>query len=172
MPGDERFTEQHIKHLEMIQSVIARLGNDAFLVKGWAVTVSGVFFGLAINATRPALAIVSMVPTLMFWGLDTYFLRSERLFRLFYERARSMNGEYVPFGMDGTGTAFVASLVGPDRAVADWRRTAWRPTVRWLYLALIVAALAVAALASQDERPASNCAEPRSQLVSQTTDRC
>lgn len=40
--GYESFEDQRIKHLDMLQAVIGRLGNDSFLVKGWAVTVAGV----------------------------------------------------------------------------------------------------------------------------------
>jgi len=34
----------------MVQAVITRLGNDSFLVKGWAVTVNGVFLGFAVSS--------------------------------------------------------------------------------------------------------------------------
>jgi hypothetical protein len=79
----------------------------------------------------------------------------------------------VAFGMDGTGPAFVASLTGPDRGVAQWHKNAWRPTLRWLYLALLMAAFAVAALASGDDQQASDCAaQRRSQLVSQVANHC
>lgn len=44
----------------MIQAAIGRLGNDSFLVKGWAVTVAGVFFGFAVNGSTSALAFASL----------------------------------------------------------------------------------------------------------------
>ena len=31
--------EKKIKHLEMIQAVIVRMGNNSFLLKGWSVTL-------------------------------------------------------------------------------------------------------------------------------------
>ena len=30
-----------IKHLELIQMVVARMGNNSFLIKGWSLTVTG-----------------------------------------------------------------------------------------------------------------------------------
>lgn len=139
--------EQRIKHLEMVQAVIARLGNDSFLVKGWAVTITTVLLGLATNSKKPALALVSFVPIAIFWILDTYYLRSERLFRCFYEHARLGAPTADAFKMDGTGKQFIESLTGEHRKVASWWRVAIRPTLIWLYLGLAVAAGAVALLA-------------------------
>ncbi len=73
--GDER-----IRHLELIQSVIGRLGNDSFLVKGWAITVAGVFFGFAVAQKEWQLALMSSLTTLAFWRLDAYFLRRSGCF--------------------------------------------------------------------------------------------
>lgn len=36
-----------MKHLEFIQTVIGRLSTNAFLMKGWALTVSAAFFGFS-----------------------------------------------------------------------------------------------------------------------------
>src|SRR3954454_19499271 len=139
----EKFSSDRVKHLEMIQGVISRLGNDSFLIKGWAVTLAGVFFGLAVSSSKPALALVSLAPTSLFWGLDTYYLRSERLFRALYERARTASTGYVPFAMDATGPGFVSSLATDEQKRLGWWCTFWRPTLRWLYLALALAAVLV-----------------------------
>jgi hypothetical protein len=169
---DRELPEQRIKHLEMVQAVIARLGNDSFLIKGWAITVVGVFLGLAVNSQKPLLALISIVPTLMFWGLDTYYLRSERLFRLFYERVRLGGEDYLPFSMEGTAPAFVDSLSGKDREIARWFKTAWRPTLRWLYIALVLAAVAVAIIAATVEQPDSDCSKRHTHLAGQIAKRC
>ena len=139
------FEEERIKHLELIQTVIGRLGNDAFVVKGWAVTVAGVFLGLAVNSNDADLAFVSVIPTLAFWGLDTYFLRSERLFRELYEHVRSKSTAVAPFFMGATSPDFRHVLESAGRKdVTSWRQTAIRPTILIFYLALLAAALGVA----------------------------
>jgi hypothetical protein len=69
------FEPERIKHLELIQAVVRRLGNDGFLMKGWALTVAGAFYGFAINKSKWQLAVAALVPTAIFWGLDSYFLR-------------------------------------------------------------------------------------------------
>jgi hypothetical protein len=142
--------EQRVKHLELIQAVITRLGNDSFLVKGWAVTVSGVFLGFSVTSKHAGLALVSILPATFFWGLDTYYLRAERLFRALYERARVAGPGYVPFGMDATSRDFLVTVrAGSHAEVASFWRTAWRPTLRYLYVGLVVAALVVAAVVSR-----------------------
>jgi hypothetical protein len=143
----DKLSDDRIKHLEMIQTVIARLGNDAFLVKGWSITVTTVLFGLAINTKRPLLAVVAVLPSFAFWILDTYYLRAERLFRELYEQARTAGPGYELFKMDATSKSFINGLNADRRHVASWWNTAWRPTLVWLYLVLALASIPVALLA-------------------------
>lgn len=161
MSREDELTDQQVKHLEMVQAVIARLGNDSFVVKGWAVTLATVLFGLSVNAKRPGLAAVAVVPTLMFWILDTYYLRSERLFRVFYEHVRTGRAGATHLKMDATSRSYIASLSGKNAEAARWRKTALRPTLIWLYLGLIVAAGAVAALAQPADNPSASACPQR-----------
>jgi uncharacterized membrane protein len=141
----------------MIQAVIARLGNDSFLVKGWAVTVTGVFLGFAVSSEDEWLAVVGTVPTLFFWLLDGYYLKSERLFRILYERVRSGASDVVPFGMDATSRAFAATLITEDeRSTRSLRKTLWRPTIRYLYLGLALSAGIVAIVLSANDDGSSS----------------
>ena len=41
--GHPPLDEVVVKHLELIQAVITRLANNSFLMKGWALTVTGAF---------------------------------------------------------------------------------------------------------------------------------
>jgi hypothetical protein len=100
MADDARLSSEQIKHLELIQHIVARLGNNSFLVKGWALTIAAGF--LALFATRQTwtLAAVGLVPLLSFWGLDAVFLRQERMYRRLYELVRSGAREVPPMSMD------------------------------------------------------------------------
>lgn len=102
MVAYNEFSEGQIKHLEMLQTVVARLGTDSFLVKGWAITVAGAFFGFAVSSGKWRLAAASVILTLIFWCLDTYFLRSERTFRILYDKARMSPATVPPFFMSAT----------------------------------------------------------------------
>lgn len=139
----ESFEDNRIKHLEMIQAVIARLGNDSFLVKGWALTVAGAFFGFAINATKLGLAWASLVPTVLFWGLDVHFLRAERLFRVLFEYVRKEEDAVDPFFMNAPGKQFVRRVKADrdEKNAASWWNTLKRPTLALFYGTLIIAAV-------------------------------
>jgi hypothetical protein len=173
MTPEDEMPEQRIKHLEMVQAVIARLGNDSFLVKGWAVTIAGIFLGLAVNSKKPALALVSLVPTGVFWILDTYYLRSERIFRRFYEHVRTGGDTYVPFKMDAMSPDFLNSLTEHERKKVGWWGTLVRPTLAWLYAGLALAALVVALLSKPDHSPkASACPQRVTQLARHPGQHC
>jgi len=76
-----------MKHLEMVQSVITRMANNSFMIKGWCITLVSALLAFAIGKDgNPWLIVVSFLPVIMFWYLDGYFLQQERLFRRVYDR--------------------------------------------------------------------------------------
>ena len=82
--------EKVIRHLEMIQKIIDRMGRNSFLLKGWSVVlVSASIWLIAKNDQMPGnIQYVSLFAVGWFWILDGYFLRQERLFRRLYEKVR------------------------------------------------------------------------------------
>jgi hypothetical protein len=86
-----------LKHLEMIQAVVARLANEAALIRGWALTVSAAFFGFAAQSYSWRIAAVGLMPVVAFWGLNSYYLRTERQYRALYEQVRkhAVNDPYL-----------------------------------------------------------------------------
>lgn len=103
-----------IEHLKMIQAVITRMGQNSFSLKGWAVTLLSALLGLAAAGSNVQFALIAYVPAVVFWGLDTYYLYQERLFRKLYDRVRSENGK-SDFSMN---TEPVADQVGGLAQVA------------------------------------------------------
>lgn len=87
-------------HLEMIQGVINRLGSNSFLLKGWSVLlVVGILAVASENSRAWQMAILAMLPALLFWFLDGYFLSLERRYRCLYDRVRTAT-EPADFDMD------------------------------------------------------------------------
>lgn len=79
--------EAKTKHLDLIQAVIIRMANNSFMIKGWCITLVSALLAFAIGKDgSPWLIVVSFLPVLMFWYLDSYFLQQERLFRRVYDR--------------------------------------------------------------------------------------
>ena len=93
--------EATIKHLELIQGVITRMAQNSFTLKALSVTLSAgvlAFMGAARDAA-PATILAAAGPVAVFWFLDAYYLRLERLFRRLYDAVRKgESGE--PFAMD------------------------------------------------------------------------
>ena len=79
-----------VKHLEMTQAIINRLGSNSFLLKGWSMTiiVAATVFITRLDTQSPLIVLALILPTLGFWILDGYFLWQERLFREIYNEVR------------------------------------------------------------------------------------
>jgi hypothetical protein len=138
-----------LTHLQLIQTTIGRLAGNSFLIKGWAVTVAGAFFGFALNSHSARLAIAAAIPIAAFWALDAYFLRTERLFRALFDEVRSKDKRIAPFAMGATGKVFVKRVRNRE-TTCDNRKAAirWRAffnvTLLTLYGGLLVAAVVIA----------------------------
>ena len=94
--------EARIKHLEFIQGVVNRLASDSFRIKGWSVVLIAALFAILAREGRIEFAAVGLVPVIIFWGLDGYFLWQERLFRALYDRVRGMKEADIDFSMDAS----------------------------------------------------------------------
>lgn len=81
--------ESKIAHLSFIQSIISRMGNNSFLVKGWSITLVAATFALSAKDSNPKLIIMTYFPVIIFWFLDGFFLHQEKLFRKLYEKVAS-----------------------------------------------------------------------------------
>lgn len=88
------------KHLEFIQNIIARLANNGFLVKGWSLTVAGAFYGFAIQLKEWRLAAIGVLAVAIFWWLDGYFLRAEKMFRCLYKSVAEHPAEHPHFDLN------------------------------------------------------------------------
>ena len=91
--------DSKIAHLEMVQAVITRMAGNSFLIKGWSITLVAALFALAAANTNELFIYLAYFPTFMFWALDAYFLRQERLFRKLYDHVRTIDDRPVDFSM-------------------------------------------------------------------------
>ena len=71
-----------LKEVDIIQTIIKRMANNSFLVKGWMITI--VVVTLLLKSTNDV-SWLAWVPLILFWGLDAYFLRQERMYRNLYK---------------------------------------------------------------------------------------
>ena len=93
-----------------------------------------------VELQQHAAGIAAVIPTVAFWVLDTYFLRTERLFRALYDEVRSKDDRLAPFFMGATGPTFVGRH---PNASSLWK-SAKSLTIALVYGGLLLAAVGVA----------------------------
>src|SRR5215207_8130177 len=84
----------------MIQSVIERMGNNSFLIKGWSITLVSAIFVIAFQSKDKIIAIWTLFPAIIFWLLDGFYLWQERLLRCLYDHVRKLDEKKIDFSMD------------------------------------------------------------------------
>lgn len=79
-------TEISEKHLEFIQNVITRMGQNSFQAKAWCITVISALLVLVINKNCQNWTpyAISISVTILFCSLDTYYLYLEKGYRALY----------------------------------------------------------------------------------------
>lgn len=92
--------EKKLKHLEFIQGVVNRLASASFRVKGWSVVLVSALLVLSERAESFELGFVALLPVVILWGLDGYYLAEERLFRQLYDQVRERQEDDIDFSMD------------------------------------------------------------------------
>ncbi len=77
--------QDQIKHLEFVQSIITRMNTNSFQIKSWSVTILAALLAVYASTKNELFILVSLIPTIVFWLLDTYYLMQERKFRGLYK---------------------------------------------------------------------------------------
>lgn len=84
-------------YLQMLQAAITRMAGNAFLAKGWSITLTTATLGLTVKDGGPAFALIGLVPVALFACIDTYYLALEKGFRnLFTTAAAAYNAGEPP----------------------------------------------------------------------------
>ena len=73
-----------IEHLKMIQGIITRMNTNSFQIKGWTITLVSALLALYANSGKVTYIFIALIPVLIFWFLDSYYLQQERKFRTLY----------------------------------------------------------------------------------------
>ena len=82
MEDKENLREYMLKEIDIIQEIIKRMAFNSFMIKGWAITL--VVVALLLKGTKSQI-LIAFIPLLLFWFLDAYFLRQERMYRKLYD---------------------------------------------------------------------------------------
>lgn len=92
----DKLVDGRIKHLEMLQAIIARMAGQGASLKSYCITLVTAICGLALSLKTPTLALLSFLPVLILWLLDAQYLRLERRFRALFDQVRTESWETEP----------------------------------------------------------------------------
>lgn len=92
----DKFVEMRIKHLEMVQAIVARMASQGATLKNWCITTTTALCGFAITLQRPIVALLALLPVVTFALLDTQYLRIERRLRELFDRVRAEDWTMPP----------------------------------------------------------------------------
>lgn len=121
----------------MIQAVISRMAGNSFLLKGWSVTLAAAVIALAANKESHALlTLIALLPVLMFWVLDGYYLHQERLFRKLYDHVRLQDDDAVDFSMDTSSFLDDVDTVSQVR-MSDTLKFFYLPVIGLIVIAFV-----------------------------------
>jgi hypothetical protein len=73
-----------VEHLKMLQTIINRMASNSFMIKSWSITVIAAFLALYANSKNTIFIYISIIPVVLFYFLDAYYLQQERKFRGIY----------------------------------------------------------------------------------------
>jgi hypothetical protein len=128
--------EKKLKHLELIQDIISRMGGNLFYLRGWVITLIAGILVLLTQVKDGKLPIIFLAfITILFWAYDGYFLSLERNYRKLYDKVRKMKEDDIDFSMS----------IGDFKK--DWDSSMpvciFSPTLRYFYGPLLIAILYV-----------------------------
>lgn len=91
--------QNKISHLQMIQSIINRMGKNSFSLKGWTIGIIVAVYAFVGKDYNKAV-IVTLIPLFTFWLLDSYYLMIERKYRRLYDDVRKKDNDKIDFNMN------------------------------------------------------------------------
>lgn len=93
--------ENKYKHMDYIQSAITRMASNSFYLKGWNVTIIAAIVALSIKESDWRMYACAFLLNIVFWFLDAYYLKQEKLFRELYRKISAISDDTaIDFSMD------------------------------------------------------------------------
>lgn len=95
--------DEKIAHLTFVQGVINRMAANSFLVKGWTIALVAALLAIAADKLTLSYLVIILVPVLLFWWLDAFYLQQETLYRKLYEVVALKENKDIDFSMRAEG---------------------------------------------------------------------
>lgn len=133
--------EEIHKEIELIQACITRMAQNSFMIKGWFVSLYAVILALLPEKVNMLLLCSALVAvTLIFWYLDGFFLRTEKIYRKIYDwvlEVRPNNNKELLYQLNPN------KFNGKIQETESVLKVMWSKTLRWFYFIPLVFVLIV-----------------------------
>ena len=123
--------EEIHKEIDLIQACITRMAQNSFMIKGWFVSLYAVILALLPEKVNILLLCSALVAvTLIFWYLDGFFLRTEKVYRKIYDwvlEVRPNNNKELLYQLNPS------KYNGKIQETESVLEVMWSKTLRWFY---------------------------------------
>lgn len=86
----------------MIERIIERMEKNSFAIKEWTIVLTTAISALAVYDADKRFIIVTFIPIVMFWLLDSYYLFIERRYRILYTNVAESEESNTDFNLDAS----------------------------------------------------------------------
>ena len=126
-----------VEHMKMVQDIITRMNRNSFQLKGWMLTIVAACLALYGGSTNNKVTYIwiAIAPTLIFWMLDSFYLREERKYVALHNKLVEFFNEKAPLG---DFLLFTLSTKEYKGGRYNYFAVLFSKTERWLYLSVII----------------------------------
>ena len=117
------------KEIDLIQSIITRMAQNSFMLKGWVITIFVAVIALNVQIERFIPNLTLSIFPLAFWYIDAYYLYIERKYRNLYEKRITlrMNGNSDNLYSLGIGKIELKNVLA----------TMFSSSIAWFYIPIL-----------------------------------
>ena len=77
---NERINDYILKEIDLLEKCIERMAKNSFEIRKWTVGIISIISGIASSSEKRSVMILCFVIICIFWYLDAYYLRYERMY--------------------------------------------------------------------------------------------
>lgn len=126
-------------HLGILQDVIERMASNSTSSKAWCITIVSAILVIIAGKGKADLALLALMPTILFLALDAYYLALEKGFRNSYK-------SFVTKVHDGTLTPADLYSIAPEGQVLILQLKAFGSFSVWGFYGALAALILAAKL--------------------------
>lgn len=127
--------DKKIKHLEMIQSIINRMAQNSFIIKGWMLTLIVAMFAFVPRQNVWAFSAIIIVPIITFAILDAYYLMLERKYRIMYNNICRKKEDEIDFNLSINSDC--------ENKSTRFCKCLWSKSIILIYLPILIIAIGI-----------------------------